>query len=64
MMNQKGTSRQRSGKSAIRKKIPTPKTEMGKKLNLQSVTYTMKTYRKPNGQLFSQSVATQLPKLN
>ena len=27
---QKGTSRQRSGKSAIRKKIPTPKTEVGK----------------------------------
>ena len=30
----------------------------------QSGTYTMKTYRKPNGQLFSQEVATQLPKLN
>ena len=29
----KGTSRQRSGKGAIRKKIPTPKTEVGKKLN-------------------------------
>ena len=28
---QKGTSRQRSGKGAIRKKIPTPKTEVGKK---------------------------------
>ena len=26
----KGTSRQRSGKGAIRKKIPTPKTEVGK----------------------------------
>ena len=27
----KGTSRQRSGKGAIRKKIPTPKTAAGKK---------------------------------
>ena len=26
----KGTSRQRSGKGAIRKRIPTPKTEVGK----------------------------------
>ena len=30
----KGTSRQRSGKGAIRKKIPTPKTEVGKKKQL------------------------------
>ena len=29
----RGTSRQRSGKGAIRKKIPTPKTEVGKKPN-------------------------------
>ena len=36
----------------------------GKKLNLQSGTYTMRTYRKPKEQLFSQWVATQLPKLN
>ena len=36
----------------------------GEKLNRQSGTYTMKTYRKPNEQLFSQEVATQLPKLN
>ena len=27
--SKKGTSRQRSGKGAIRKKIPTPKTEAG-----------------------------------
>ena len=30
------------------------KNRDGKKLNKQSSTYTMKTYRKPNGQLFSQ----------
>ena len=35
-----------------------------KKLNKQSGTNAMNTYRKPNGQLFSQLVATQLPKLN
>ena len=29
----KFTSRKRSGKGAIRKKIPTPKTEVGKKVN-------------------------------
>ena len=40
------------------------KNRGGKKLNLQSGTYTMKTYRKPNEQLFSQKVVTQLPKLN
>ena len=40
------------------------KNRGGKKLNQQSGTYTMKTYRKPNEQLFSQKVATQLPKLN
>ena len=36
------------------KKIPTPKTEVGKKLNEQSGTHIMETYRKPNEQLFSQ----------
>ena len=30
------------------KRVPTPKTEVGKKLNKQSGTDTMKTYRKPN----------------
>ena len=40
------------------------KNRDGNKLNLQSDTYTIKTYCKPNGQLFSQKVATQLPKLN
>ena len=30
------------------------KNRGGKKLNRQSSTYTMKTYRKPNEQLFSQ----------
>ena len=30
------------------------KNRGGKKLNEQSGTYTMKTYRKPNEQLFSQ----------
>ena len=30
------------------------KNRGGKKLNLQSGTYIMKTYRKPNEQLFSQ----------
>ena len=46
------------------KKIPTPKNEIGKKLNQQSGTYTMETYHKSNGQLFSQKVTTQLSKLN
>ena len=50
--------RQRSGKDSH------SKNRDGKKPNQQSGTYTMKTYRKPNGQLFSQQVATQLPKLN
>ena len=36
-------------------------TRVGKNLNQQSDTDTMKTYRKPNEQLFSQKVATQLP---
>ena len=37
------------------------KNRGGKKPNQQSGTYTMKTFRKPNEQLFSQEVATQLP---
>ena len=37
------------------------KNRGGKKPNKQSGTLTMKTYRKPNEQLFSQNVATQLP---
>ena len=36
------------------KEIPTPKTEVGTKLNLQSGTNTKKTYRKPGEQPFSQ----------
>ena len=46
------------------KKDSHSKNRGGKKLNQQSGTYTMKTYRKPNEQLFSQKVVTQLPKLN
>ena len=42
----KGTSRQRPGKGAIRKKIPSPKTEVGK-------NQTNKTHRS-YGQLLSQ----------
>ena len=37
------------------------KNRGGKKPNQQSGTYTIKTFRKPNEQLFSQKVATQLP---
>ena len=48
----KSTSRQRSGKGAIRKKNPTPKPEAGKKTNQQEGIFTMKTFRKPNEQLF------------
>ena len=40
------------------------KNRGGKKLNYLSGTYTMKTYRKPNEQLFPQLVATQSPKFN
>ena len=32
------------------KKISTPETEVGKKTNKQSGTFTMKTHRKPNEQ--------------
>ena len=49
-VTQKGTSRQISGKGAIRKKDSHSKNRGGKK----NGTYTMKTYRKPNEQLFSQ----------
>ena len=57
--SEKSTSRQRSGKGAIRKRLPLKKdshskNQGGKKPNLQSGTYTMKTFRKPNEQLFSQ----------
>ena len=48
-----GTSRQRSGKCAIRKRFPLQKPSW-EKLNEQAGTYTMKTYRKSNEQLFSQ----------
>ena len=50
---EKGTSRQRSGKRAIRKRFR-PQKSMWGKLNQQAGTYTMKTYRKPNEQLFCQ----------
>ena len=45
------------------KEILTPKTKVGK-INLQSGTYTKRTYRKPNEQQFPKTAATQLPKLN
>ena len=56
----KSTRRQRSGKGTIRKRLPL-QNQGGKKPNQQSGTYTMKTFRKPNEQLFSQKVAIQLP---
>ena len=59
----KGTSRQRSGKGAIRKRLPL-KNRRGIKPNQQSGTYTIKTYSKPNEQLSSKQVVTRLPKLN
>ena len=59
----KGTSRQRSGKGAIRKRFPLQKPRW-EKTKLSIRYFTMKTYRKPYGQLFFQYVATQLPKLN
>ena len=37
------------------------KNRCGKKTNQQSGTDTKKTFRKPNEQLFSEKVATQLP---
>ena len=51
--NQKGTSRQRSGKGAIRKRFPLQKPRWEKtKLTIRYLYH--ETYRKPNEQLFSQ----------
>ena len=50
---ERGTSRQRSGKGAIRKVFPLQKPRW-EKTNQQSGTHIMKTYRKPNEHLFSQ----------
>ena len=41
------------------KEIPTPKIEVGKKLDYQSGTYTEKTHRKLSEQLFSQQADIQ-----
>ena len=50
---QKGTSRQRSGKGAIRKRFPLQKPRWEKtKLTIRYLYH--ETYRKPNEQLFSQ----------
>ena len=50
---QKGTSRQRSGKGAIRKRFPLQKPRWEKtKLTIRHLYH--ETYRKPNEQLFSQ----------
>ena len=50
---QKGTSRQRSGKGAIRKRFPLQKPRWEKtKLTIRHPHH--ETYRKPNEQLFSQ----------
>ena len=46
VFEKKCTSRQRSGKCAIRKRFPLQKLRW-EKLNFQSGTYTMKTHRKP-----------------
>ena len=57
---QKGTNRQRSGKGAIRKRFPLQNPRWEKtKLTIRYIYH--ETYRKPNEQLFSQKVATQLP---
>ena len=49
----KGTSRQRSGKGAIRKRFPLQKPRWEKtKLTIKYLYH--ETYRKPNEQLFSQ----------
>ena len=49
----KGTSRQRSGKGAIRKRFPLQKPRWEKtKLTIRYLYH--ETYRKPNEQLFSQ----------
>ena len=59
----KGTSRQRSGKGAIRKRFPLQKPRWEKKEKRKQTNRHLyhETYRKPNEQLFSQQVATQLP---
>ena len=50
---EKGTSRQRSGKGAIRKRFPLQKPRWEKtKLTIRYLYH--ETYRKPNEQLFSQ----------
>ena len=55
-----GTSRQRPGKGAIRKRFPLQKPRWEKtKLTIRYLYH--ETYRKPNEQLFSQQVAIQLP---
>ena len=52
-INGKGTSRQRSGKGAIRKRFPLQKPRWEKtKLTIRYLYH--ETYRKPNEQLFSQ----------
>ena len=52
-MLKKGTSRQRSGKDAIRKRFPLQKPRWEKtKLTIRYLYH--ETYRKPNEQLFSQ----------
>ena len=51
--NEKGTSRQKSGKGAIRKRFPLQKPRWEKtKLTIRHLYHD--TYRKPNEQLFSQ----------
>ena len=53
MQHEKGTSRQRSGKGAIRKRFPLQKPRWEKtKLTIRYLYH--ETYRKPNEQLFSQ----------
>ena len=53
VMTEKGTSRQRSGKGAIRKRFPLQKPRWEKtKLTIRYLYH--ETYRKPNEQLFSQ----------
>ena len=52
-LSEKGTSRQRSGKGAIRKRFPLQKPRWEKtKLTIRYLYH--ETYRKPNEQLFSQ----------
>ena len=53
LIRQEGTSRQRSGKGAIRKRFPLQKPRWEKtKLTIRYLYH--ETYRKPNEQLFSQ----------